>query len=213
MTDEAQMDELMDEQGVIVLKDRTARTVPICILAMALILGLATEARAQFFVSPFIGYDFGGDATCPHITNCQDKKLNVGAALGTMGSILGFEEEFAYAKDFFGNSPALSSNVLTLMTNLMVVPAIGPVHPYVLGGLGLIKSHIQFTAASIFTSNNNDLGWDLGGGVIVLLGGHFGVRGDIRYLHSFQDLTIGGLTVSNSKLDFGRAAAGLVVKF
>jgi hypothetical protein len=207
------MDELMDEQGVIVHTDRTNRTVSICILAIALALGLASEVRAQAFVSPFIGYDFGGDASCPQITNCQDKKSNYGVSLGSMGSILGFEEEFAYAKDFFGNSPALSSNVLTLMSNLMIVPAIGPVHPYVLGGLGLIKSHIEFTAASIFTSNNNDLGWDLGGGVIVLLGGHLGVRGDIRYFHAFQDLTVAGITVSNAKLDFGRAAAGLVVKF
>src|SRR6202163_4300872 len=150
MVDEAQMDELMDEQGVIVLNDRTARTVPICILGIALTLGLATEVRAQGFVSPFIGYDFGGDAGCPQITNCQDKKLNAGVAIGSMGSILGFEEELGYAKDFFGSAPGLSSSVLTLMSNLMVVPAIGPVHPYVLGGLGLIKSHIQFTAASIF---------------------------------------------------------------
>jgi opacity protein-like surface antigen len=213
MADEAQMDELMDEQGVIVLKDRTARTVPICILALALTLGLTKEARAQGFISPFIGYDFGGDAGCPHITNCQDKKLNTGVALGSMGTILGFEEEFAYAKDFFGNAPGLSSSVLTLMSNVMVVPAIGSVHPYVLGGLGLIKSHREFTTASIFTSDNNDFGWDLGGGVIVLMGGHLGVRGDIRYFHAFQNLTVGGFALGSPKLDFGRASAGLVVKF
>jgi opacity protein-like surface antigen len=207
------MDELMDGQGDIVLKHCAARTVPICILAIALTLGRATEVRAQAFVSPFIGYDFGGDAGCPQITNCQDKKLNAGVALGSMGSILGFEEELAYAKDFFGNAPGLSSSVLTLMSNIMVVPAIGAVHPYVLGGLGLIKSHRNFTTASIFTSDNNDFGWDLGGGVIVLLGGHLGVRGDIRYFHAFQDLTVGGFALGSPKLDFGRAAAGLVVKF
>ena len=207
------MDELMDEQGDIVLKDRTNRTVSICILAIALTLGLAREVRAQAFVSPFIGYDFGGDATCPQITNCQDKKSNYGVALGSMGSILGFEEEFAYAKDFFGNAPGLSSSVLTLMSNLMIVPAIGPVHPYALAGLGLIKTHVDFTTSSILTTNNNDFGWDIGGGVILLFGGHFGVRGDIRYFHAFQNLTIADFTISNSKLDFGRASAGLVVKF
>jgi opacity protein-like surface antigen len=189
------------------------KTIPISIVAMALTLGLATEVRAQGFISPFIGYDFGGDASCPNITNCQDKKLNAGVALGSMGSILGFEEEFAYAKDFFGNAQALSSSVLTLMSNLMVVPAIGPVHPYVLGGLGLIKSHIDFTTSSILTSNNNDLGWDLGGGVILLFGGHLGIRGDIRHFHTFQDLTVVGFNLSSPKLNFARASAGLVVKF
>jgi opacity protein-like surface antigen len=201
------------EQGVTVLKHHAAATVPICILAIALTLGLATEVRAQGFISPFIGYDFGGDASCPKITNCQDKKLNAGVAIGSLGSILGFEEELGYAKDFFGNSPSYSSSVLTLMSNLMVVPAIGPVHPYVLGGVGLIKSHVEFTTGSIFTANNNNFGWDLGGGVILLFGGHLGVRGDIRHFHSFQDLKILGFTIGNSKLNFGRASAGLVVKF
>jgi opacity protein-like surface antigen len=197
----------------IVLKHCARRTAPICILALALTVTLANEVRAQGFISPFIGYDFGGDAGCPNINNCQDKKLNAGLALGAMGSILGFEEEFAYAKNFFGNAPELSSSVLTLMSNLMIVPAIGPVHPYALVGAGLIKTHIDFTTASIFTVDNNALGWDLGGGVILLLGGHLGVRGDIRYFHAFQNLTVEGFTISNSKLDFGRASAGLVVKF
>jgi opacity protein-like surface antigen len=140
--------------------------------------------------------------------------LNAGVAIGSLGSILGFEEEFAYAKNFFGDAPALSSSVLTLMSNLMVVPAIGPVHPYVLGGLGLIKTHVELTTSSVLTSDN-DFGWDLGGGVILLFGGHLGVRGDIRYFHAFQNLTVpvANFTISNPKLDFGRASAGLVVKF
>src|SRR6266852_586365 len=192
-----------------------AKTIPIWTLAVALPLGLTEEARAQCFISPFIGYDFGGDASCPNITNCQDKKSNAGVAIGSLGSILGFEEELGYAKNFFGDAPSFSSSVLTLMSNLMVVPAIGPVHPYVLGGVGLVKSHVEFTTGSIFTTNNNNFGWDLGGGVILLFGGHLGVRGDIRHFHSFQDLKVPvlGFTINGSKLNFGRASAGLVVKF
>ena len=51
--------------------------------------------------------------------------------------------------------------------------------------------------------------------VILLFGGHLGVRADIRHFHSFQDLTIPvvGFTINGSKLNFGRASAGLVVKF
>ena len=191
------------------------KTTSIWILAIALTLGLTKEARAQGFISPFIGYDFGGDASCPNITNCQDKKLNAGVAIGSMGSILGFEEELGYAKNFFGDAPAFSSSVLTVMSNLMIVPAIGPVHPYVLGGLGLIKSHVEFTSASLLTTNNNNFGWDLGGGVILLFGGHLGVRGDIRHLHSFQNLTVpvANFTINGEKVNFARASAGLVVKF
>jgi opacity protein-like surface antigen len=193
------------------------KTTSIRILAIALTLGLTKEAHAQGFISPFIGYDFGGNSGCLNITGCQDKKLNAGVAIGSMGSILGFEEEFGYAKNFFGDAQGLSSSVLTVMSNLMIVPAIGPVHPYVLGGLGLIKTHIDFTTSSVFTTDNNNFGWDLGGGVILLFGGHLGVRGDIRHFHSFQNLTVpvpgGGVTINGEKLNFARASAGLVVKF
>lgn len=182
-------------------------------LSAALVAASATGARAQGFISPLIGYDFGGDASCPQITNCEDKRLNAGVALGTMGPVFGFEEEFAYAKDFFGKAPALSSSVLTVMSNVMLVPRIGPVRPYLLGGMGLIKSHAEFTPVSLLTSDNNSIGWDVGGGVIVLATPHLGVRGDIRYFHAFQDAAIAGFIVQNPKLDFGRASVALVVAF
>jgi opacity protein-like surface antigen len=182
-------------------------------LSAALVAASATDARAQGFISPLIGYDFGGDASCPQISNCQDKRMNYGVALGTMGPIFGFEEEFAYAKDFFGTTPALNSSVFTAMSNVMIVPRIGPVRPYLLGGLGLIKSHADFTAVSLLTSDNNSFGWDMGGGVIALASSHVGVRGDIRYFHAFQDATIAGFIIQNPKLDFGRASVALIVTF
>ena len=43
----------------------------------------------------------------------------------------------------------------------------GPVRPYALAGVGLIKSHVELTAASLFTTDNNDVGWDVGGGLVI----------------------------------------------
>ena len=186
-------------------------------LASALVIGsmvgTATDAGAQGFISPFIGFDFGGDSGCPTLTDCEDRRLNAGVAFGTMGRILGFELDFGYARDFFGEAPGLESNVLTLMGNVMVVPNLGPVRPYALAGLGLIKSHIELTPESLLTSDNNDFGWDIGGGLMVLFGDRVGVRGDIRYFHAFQDLEILGIPLGDTKLDFGRASAALVLKF
>src|SRR5712671_5623583 len=122
----------------------TTRTRPplfgIGLIVLAFTLGPSAAARAEGFIGPLIGYDFGGDASCPKISGCTDKKLNVGVALGSMHSFLGFEEELAYAKDFFGDAPNLSSSVLTLMSNVMVAPKIGPVRPYALVGMGLVKT-------------------------------------------------------------------------
>jgi len=189
-----------------------ARTV---ILIAFFVIAAAAPSRAQGFISPLIGYDFGGNSGCPEISNCEDKRTNLGVAIGTMGAILGFEEEFADAKNFFGSVGTQSSSVITLMSNIMIVPAIGPVHPYVLGGLGLMKAHVDFTRTDLLSMTNNSLAWDLGGGVTVLFGGHLGVRGDIRHFHSTKEFTIPfvGTTAVTEKLTFGRASAALVLAF
>lgn len=185
----------------------------IAILALVFLAGAAPDLRAQSFISPFIGFNFGGDSGCPTVSDCDDKRLNAGVAIGRLGSVLGFETEFGYAKNFFGDAPAFESSVLTVMGNLMIVPDLGPVRPYALAGIGIMKTRVEFTPDSLLTSGNTDLGWDLGGGVFVFFGNHVGVRGDIRYFHSFEDLEILGLPLSDTKLDFGRASGALVLKF
>jgi opacity protein-like surface antigen len=191
----------------------TERWLRLGVLAIGIAIGTATPARAQGFISPLIGLDFGGDAQCPNLTGCQDKKVNASVSFGAMGNLLGFEEEIAYAPDFFGSAAGLSSSVLTVMSNVMVVPKCGPVRPYVEGGIGLIKTHVDLTTTSVFTTSNNGLGWDVGGGVMGFIGDHVGLRGDLRYVHAFKDLTVLGFTLSNAKLNYGRASVGVVLKF
>jgi len=183
------------------------------ILELALLIGSATVARADNFISPSIGYNFGGDTGCPNLSNCEDKKVNFSVAFGTMGTVFGFEEDFGYAKDFFGQAPGLDSSVLTLMSNVMLAPNFGPARPYVLTGLGLVKTHVSLTPSSVLTSDNNNLGWDIGGGFMGFFGRHVGIRGDIRYIHAFQDLGPLGFALSGTKLDFGRASIGVAFRF
>jgi opacity protein-like surface antigen len=178
-----------------------------------MLVGGAASARAQVFVSPFIGYDFGGDAKCPAITNCEDKYINAGASIGLMGALVGWEEEFGYAKEFFGDAPGLSSSMLTLMSNIMIVPDLGPVRPYALAGVGLMKTHVEFKSSSVFSSTDNHFGWDVGGGVMALFSEHVGVRGDLRYFHAFDDFELLGLTFGDTKLDFGRVSGAAVFTF
>jgi hypothetical protein len=190
-----------------------ARTV--ILLGILLPLVIVTPSYSQGFVSPLIGYDFGGNAGCPQISGCENKRTNVGVAFGIMGRILGFEEELADAKNFFGSVPTQSSSVITLMSNIMIVPAIGPVHPYLLGGLGLMKTHVEFTRTDLLSTTNNGLAWDFGGGISVLFARHIGVRGDIRHFHSTKAFAIPliGTTPTSEKLTFGRASAALMLAF
>lgn len=170
-------------------------------------------ARAEGFVTPFIGFNFGGDsaANCATFRNCEERRLNWGIAFGSMGGIFGIEEEIGYAKDFFGKTAGGDNAVLTAMTNLLlvVVPA-GPIQPYGLIGIGLVRPHMKFDASSL-SLGKNALGHDIGGGINIFLTRGVGVRGDVRHLQTFEDITLG--VFSGEKLAFWRASAGLTFRF
>jgi opacity protein-like surface antigen len=184
----------------------------VLILALGVSAIAPRPAAAQGFISPFIGFDYGGDSGCPTATDCEDKHSNLGVAGGKLGAIAGAEVEFAYARDFFGDTPGADTSVLTLMTNVIVGPRIGLIRPFVLGGVGLIKSHVELDAGSILDSSNQ-FGWNIGGGVMLMFGDHIGVRGDIRRFKSFQDISIVDFNLSEEKLTYNRASAGLVLAF
>lgn len=182
-------------------------------LALLVTLGSAVTAHAQGFISPFIGYNFGGDAGCPTAFGCENRYLNWGVSAGAFAGIFGGEVEFAYSPDFFGDSPIGSSSHLTLFANFMVAPKIGFVQPYALAGLGLMKTAVELSVAGLLESDNNHLGWDVGGGVIFYAGDHIGFKGDIRYFHAFQALELFGIELGNTRLDYGRVSGAVVFRF
>lgn len=186
----------------------------VLLMGAVLTMVAALPARAQGYISPLIGYDFGGNAGCPDISNCEDKRTNIGVAIGKMGAIGGGELEFADAKNFFGDVGDQSSSVITLMGNFMIVPALGPVHPYLLAGLGLMKTHVELTTSDVLSTTNNSLAWDVGGGVTILFARHIGIRGDLRHFHSTKSFPIPFIANSeDEKLNFGRISGALVFAF
>ena len=181
------------------------------VAAAVLLVSMASPAHADGLISPFIGFNFGGDSSnCASVTSCEEKRLNWGVSLASVNGVFGFEEEIGYASEFFGKTPGGENAMLTLMSNLMVVIPAGPIQPYGIIGLGLMRSHAQFNTSSLSLSNNS-LGWDIGGGLNIFLTHSIGVRGDIRRLKTLQDVTLG--VFGNDKVEFWRASAGLVFRF
>jgi opacity protein-like surface antigen len=155
------------------------------LLVGALALLAPSPARADAFVTPFIGATFGGDAPASEPT--------YGVALGGMaGGIFGIEGEFSYTPNFFASSGDHSdSHVLTLMANLLVGAPLGAFRPYVTAGAGLIRQHNEFTVSDILTDiSSNDFGINAGGGARFMFGEHVGIRADLRY---FKVRKSGGL--------------------
>jgi len=127
--------------------------------------------------------------------------------------VFGVEAAFAFIPDFFGETPGTENSVFTFMGNVVLAPKFGPVQPYGTIGMGLIKTHTDLTLAGLIEGDQNDFGWNVGGGLMIHFSDHFGVRGDVRYFHAFSALELLGLNLGETKLDYGRFSGALLVKF
>ena len=206
--------EIVQLRSAIIEHPGTYRCVLLGALAAGAIIVSADTAQAQGFISPSYGYTFAGDSGCPTATDCENKNWNWGLALGALGSIVGFEAELTYQEEFRGERPDQSSSVTTAMGNFMIAPKISFVQPYGLVGIGLIKTDVEdrITGAS---EAENQVGWTIGGGLIIFLNRHVGLKGDVRHYHAFDALAILGFDLGRdqNKLDFGRVGFGAVFKF
>jgi opacity protein-like surface antigen len=174
-----------------------------------------SPARAQGFISPSFGYNFGGDSGCLEAFDCEDKNWNFGLSGGALGGIVGFEAEWLYARNFFGDTGSRTTTVTTFMGNFMLAPRISIVQPYGLAGIGLMRTVIEDALGE--DEGENQIGWNVGGGVMVFVHPNVAIKGDLRYYHSFEVLDVLGIDLpfgdDENRLDFGRAAFGVVFKF
>ena len=180
--------------------------------ALWLLIAVPYAAESQGFLSPSLGYNFGGDAGCRSATDCRDKNWNWGGSMGALGSVVGFEAELTYEGEFTGDRPNRTS-VTTLMGNFMLAPKITIVQPYGLVGVGAIRTGADTTTGA--HESATQAGWTIGGGLLVFVHKHVGLKGDVRYYHSFEALDLLGLDLArdNNKIDFGRAGFGVLFKF
>jgi len=196
------------------------------IVAAAAALVLAPiQARADGFVSPWIGSAFGsGDGVSNGVSTSeiQNGQTSFGVTAGGMGKgIIGGELDFGYSPSFFGDKTLFGTNtVIDLMANLIVGIPVGGQHgagirPYVTGGVGLLRTQIDGGTVGNVQSSNNGMGWNAGGGVMGYFAQHIGMRGDLRYLRGFTDTDLGFVTPPGDNLSttrFWRASIGVVFR-
>ena len=194
----------------------------VMIAALALVLSPAS-ARADWLFTPNIGTTFGGVAE-------GREHLTYGFSFGWMGAgIIGWEADFQYTPEFFEIDDddfdlIENSNVLTAMGNLLVgIPVGGQtglgIRPFGLVGVGLLQTNVE-TGDSAFDIDSNEFGFQLGGGVMGFLSDHVGLRGDIRYVRSFEDLEgedddadLEDLDIGVGDFDFWRFNVGVVFRW
>jgi hypothetical protein len=186
----------------------------------ALLIGAApTPASADWLLTPFVGANFGGNASFGDFATFDDeveRRVDFGASLGWMGKgIVGFEVDFGWSPNFFQNTNGDAnfefgdSNVTTLMANVLVGAPFGGqrgpgFRPYASGGLGLMRANA--TGSNFFN--------DLSTNTLGVFTDNVGIRGDIRYFRSLQDKEPDGeLDLGLSDFDFWRGTVGVTFRW
>lgn len=170
-------------------------------LVLVFVAGMAKPASADWLLTPYLGIVFGGAANTVDLDDLDEafeQRVNFGGSLAGMGNgIFGVEFDFNYTPNFFqvtegsADFPLLdvNSSMTTVMANAVIGIPIGGssgpgIRPYVAGGVGLMRSNIEFTDL-LDNLSTNDFALNVGGGVHVFFTDNIGIRGDVRY---FRDL-------------------------
>ena len=186
------------------------------LIAAIAIVSAPTEARAEGYVSPWAGINWGTG------NNVDHGRGAFGVNAGSMGAgIVGGEVGFGYSPSFFGTNNDFGHNtVIDLMGNLIVgVPVGGTrgkgIRPFVTGGIGLVRTQIDGGTFATVSSRNNMLGWNAGAGVMGYFNDHVGVRSDLRYTRGFEDLVTGNTSIDltgDNQLHYWRLQFGVVLR-
>jgi hypothetical protein len=180
-------------------------------------------ANADWIFTPHFGTTFGADTH-------GNKHATMGGSIALFDeTAFGWEADVSFAPNFFrGQYGAIDftgskSNVMTLMGNAVVsVPIAGQyrdrVRPYGTVGLGFMQMHVESPVErSFFKSTVFEPGWNAGAGTLAFITSRIGVRGDVRYVRSFQNKR-GSWTkgidfdVAPGSFDFFRATAGVTLR-
>jgi hypothetical protein len=166
--------------------------------AAAALVWTPVQAKADGFFSPWAGTQFG--------SNINNGRAGVGVSAGGMGAgVIGGEFDFGFSPSFFGTKTDFGNNtLLDVMGNLIVGVPIGGqygagVRPYLVGGVGLVRTQIDGGQVFHPATSNNEFGSDLGGGVMGYFNDHAGLRGDLRYIRT-------------NSLHWWRLSAGVVIR-
>jgi hypothetical protein len=180
---------------------------------------LPAVARADFFVTPFAGVKFAGNASIVELDfGASNTKFTLGGMAGVLGDgIFGVEADVAYVPRFFERSSGTlvtRSHVFTLMGNVIVaVPRTitgYSLRPFISGGAGLMQVKID-DVLDILPVNSKLFGINVGGGAMGPLTNLVDVRLELRW---FRSVTSGSETpvFPGTALSFWRAAVGLTIR-
>jgi len=199
-------------------------------LVLLILGGVAKPASADWLLTPYVGVVFGGSANNFDINDLSDEfeqRISFGGGLTWMGAgKLGLEVDYHLAPNFYQITGGteniellnLDSSVQTLMANVILGAPIGGtsgpgIRPYAVAGIGLMRASIDSPSELFDNLSNNELGFNVGGGLHAFFSDNIGLRGDVRYFRGLQKGNDGGQDLDLEDFDFWRATVGMTFRF
>ena len=157
----------------------------------------AAPALAQWVATPYLGMNLAGDT--------EFRRGGPGGSVGYFGRWLGFEFDVQRYHHFFKDknvdlvpnncAPGVDPPCIDLNTDAwgLMGNVVAPIRnkgakwrPYGTAGLGVIHAWIEGPGDQ-YNIGQNNLAFNVGGGVIYSLNNRVGLRGDMRYFRAFVD--------------------------
>ncbi len=182
---------------------RTTRCLHATGIITALVFCSPVGLVADSIFTPFIGSSYGEKDT--------EKVTTLGASLAAMaGGVFGFEIDFARTAKAPSKAVFVeNSRSTTAMGNLIIGVPIKGVRPYVVGGMGWMKTEVS---ANSLSKKTDGLALAVGGGVMGFFSDHVGARFDLRYTRAVSI----GESIRDVVFEapaFWRASWGLALRF
>jgi hypothetical protein len=175
----------------------------ILLTAAVTVVSLPRPARAEGFINPWAGVVFGNDTI-------ENTVGSFGVSAGAAGTLAGFELNLGYAPNPFDEN--IDNSELDLMGDVLIGPMVGSggygIRPFVIGGLGLIRTTLEGL------EDTNDFGFNVGAGVSGYFSRHVGLRADVRYFRTInaeEPEGLDDLNIDLGEFHFWRAQIGLTI--
>jgi opacity protein-like surface antigen len=161
------------------------------LLTALVVTWTAAPGYAQWVATPYLGMNVSGDV--------EKRKGGPGGSISYFGGLVRFEFDFQRYQHFFEDDDVVNlvpdrradfdTDAVSFMGNV-----VAPVHiqgatrwrPYGTAGLGVIRAWLDSTVDQFDTDQNN-LAFNVGGGVMYSLRKQVGLRGDLRYFRALVD--------------------------
>lgn len=161
-----------------------------CLVVSIVVLALGTSAGTVFAegaLTVFGGANIGGDLTLLTDGSSFDLQSSIenspmfGMRVGSYGFPIGFEGSLTYSPSAIiggiNEQLDISTNILYVEANALVIILPGPIAPFVTGGVGL--HYLSFELGDLASASQAKLGWNVGGGLKVNIS-RVALRVDIR---------------------------------